>query len=128
MSDYSISKQVTLPFEEAVSHVKQCLAAGGFGVLTEINVSQTFKNKLDVSYPPYIILGACHPESAYKALELEKEIGLLLPCNVIVYQEGTKVMVSAVRPTLAMKVVGNEPLAELAREVEGRLQSVLSEV
>jgi uncharacterized protein (DUF302 family) len=128
MSDYSLSKQVNLPFEEAVSQVKKCLAAKGFGVLTEINVSHTLKNKLGVVYPPYIILGACHPESAYKALELEKEIGLLLPCNVIVYQEGDKVMVSAIRPTFTMQVVGNEQLAGLAREIENKLQSVLSEV
>ena len=102
---YSYTKKVTLPFEEAVTKVKDALGAEGFGVLTEIDVKATMKKKLDVDYENYLILGACNPQFAHKALQAEKEIGLLLPCNVIVYEDNSDVYVSTILPSSAMSVV-----------------------
>lgn len=125
MTTYSINKQVASSFEDTVRQTKEALAREGFGVLSEINVRETLKKKLDVEYPEYVILGACHPQSAYQVLQEEKEIGLLLPCNVIVYEESDTVTVSAVRPTIAMQMVENSTLASIAEEVEKKLQKVM---
>lgn len=95
-------------------------------MLTEINVKETLKKKLNVDYQNYLILGACNPQSAYKALEEEKEIGLLLPCNVIVYEEKGLVTVSVIKPTSAMGMVGNSNIASLALEVEAKLENVIN--
>ena len=118
---YGYTKKVNLSFTEAVEKIKDALKTGGFGVLTEIDVKATMKQKLDVDYEEYVILGACNPQFAHRALTAEKEIGLLLPCNVIVYQDGGDTFVSAIVPTVAMSVVENEALAPLAKEVEERL-------
>ncbi len=118
---YGYTKKVNLSFTEAVEKIKEALKTGGFGVLTEIDVKATMKQKLDVDYEEYVILGACNPQFAHRALTAEKEIGLLLPCNVIVYQDGGDTFVSAIVPTVAMSVVENEALAPLAKEVEERL-------
>lgn len=125
MAKYSINKSLTGSFETIVIKVKDALKREGFGVLTEINVRETLKKKLNVDYQNYLILGACHPQSAYKALEEEKEIGLLLPCNVIVYEEKGVVTVSAIRPTIAMGMVENKNVVVLAQEVEARLERVI---
>ncbi len=125
MTTYSIQKKVSGSFEEVVEKVKSALAKEGFGILTEINVQDTLKKKLNVEYPKYIILGACHPHSAYQALQAEKEIGLLLPCNVIVYEENDKVIVSAIRPTIAMQIVENEKISLIAKEAEKKLERVI---
>ncbi len=122
---YSIRTIVPYSFEEAVQRAKALLAEEGFGILSEIDVRATLKKKLDVEYPNYLILGACHPESAYQALKEEKEIGLMLPCNVIVYEEGASVVVSAVRPSVAMEMVHNPRLAQTARSVEEKLEKVI---
>lgn len=125
---YGYSKKVSLPFAEAVKVVKETLTKEGFGVLTEIDVKATMKKKLDVDYDNYIILGACNPQFAHKALQVEKEIGLLLPCNVIVYEDSGEVYVSAIVPSVAMNMVENEDLASIASEVEKKLVSVISAV
>ena len=122
---YSYTKKVTLPFEEAVTKVKDALGAEGFGVLTEIDVKATMKKKLDVDYENYLILGACNPQFAHKALQAEKEIGLLLPCNVIVYEDNSDVYVSTILPSSAMSVVENDELAGISKEVEEKLKSVI---
>ena len=122
---YSYTKKVTLPFEEAVTKVKDALGAEGFGVLTEIDVKATMKKKLDVDYENYLILGACNPQFAHKALQAEKEIGLLLPCNVIVYEDNSDVYVSTILPSSAMSVVENDELAGISQEVEEKLKSVI---
>jgi uncharacterized protein (DUF302 family) len=106
--NYGYSKSVELDFDDAVARTKEELKKEGFGVLTEIDVKKTLKEKLDVNYDDYIILGACNPPFAHKALEAEKEIGLLLPCNVIVYRKDDKTYVSAINPVEAMSVVKNE--------------------
>ena len=118
---YGYSRKVSLPFAEAVAKTKDALANEGFGILTEIDVKATMKKKLNLEYDNYLILGACNPASAHKALQAEKEIGLLLPCNVIVYEDTGAVYVSAIVPSVAMSMVDNPALVEIAREAEEKL-------
>ncbi len=125
---YGYKKQLDIPFEEAVEKTKKALAEEGFGILTEIDVKTTLKNKINVDYEEYVILGACNPPFAYKALQAEKEIGLLLPCNVIVYKEGDSVFVSAVVPTVAMGMIKNDELAKIAIEVEEKLKRAIDNI
>ena len=123
---YAFSKTVDDSFDEAVERVTARLAEEGFGVLTTIDVSSTLKNKLDVDFQRYTILGACNPNYAYKALQAEDKIGVMLPCNVIVQQkDGEKVEVSAVDPLASMQAVENQSLGEIATEVQQKLQSVI---
>lgn len=122
---YGYNKIINLPFAEAITKVTAMLGTEGFGVLTTIDVKATMKKKLDIDYENYTILGACNPEFAHKALEAEKEIGLLLPCNVIVYQTGEEVFVSAILPSAAMSAAENDSIADLAEEVENKLKSVI---
>jgi len=122
---YGYTKEVTLPFVETLEKVKEALSAEGFGILTEIDVQSTMKMKLDVDYESYIILGACNPPFAHKALQAEKEIGLLLPCNVIVYKTNGVVFVSAILPSVAMAMVENDELSSVVEEIEAKLKSVI---
>lgn len=122
---YQFSTRVQLPYAEAVERVTAELKKEGFGVLTEIDVKATFKKKLDIDYPPYIILGACNPPSAYKALGAEIEIGLLLPCNVIVYEDNGETVVSAIDPVAMLGVVHNPELDAIASDIQARLQRVI---
>ena len=123
---YAFSKSVDDSFEEAIERVTARLAEEGFGVLTTIDVSSTLKKKLDVDFQRYTILGACNPKYAYKALQAEDKIGVMLPCNVIVQQkDGDKVEVSAVDPLASMQAVDNPSLGEIATEVKQKLQSVI---
>ena len=127
---YGIGVTVKLPYDEAVARTRDELAKEGFGVLTEIDVRATLRKKLDVEFRPYIILGACNPPLAHKALSAERDIGLLLPCNVIVYesdQPGTSV-VAAMDPVEALALTGNDDVRPLAEEVRGRLERVLEGV
>ena len=128
MNRYGIQKKITGDFEATLAKVKSELAKEGFGVLTEINVTETLKKKLNVDYTKYAILGACHPQSAYQVLQKEPSIGLLLPCNVIVYQTGNTITVEAIRPTVAMEIVDNPEIAQIAKEIEGKLQHVVENV
>lgn len=125
---YGYTKQVSRPFDEVVKWTKSNLVKEGFGVLTEIDVKTTLKQKLNVDYDNYIILGACNPPFAYQALQAEKEIGLLLPCNVIVYEDKGKTFVSAILPTIAMSMVDNPLLAGVSRQVEAKLRMVVDNV
>lgn len=122
---YNYSKEVEKIFEEAVKQVKEELKKEGFGILTEIDVRSTLKEKLNVDYENYIILGACNPPFAYEALRAEKEIGLLLPCNVIVYSDGDKTKVSAVNPLEAMSIIDNPSLKEIASKVSEKLKKIV---
>lgn len=124
--EYGYTKQVSLPFGDAVERARIELAKDGFGVLTEIDVKATLKHKLDVDYDNYIILGACNSPFAYQALQAEKEVGLLLPCNVIVYEHNAKVFVSAILPTVAMGMINNPTLASIATQVEDKLKRVIN--
>lgn len=127
---YAISTTVALPYDQAVEHTRAALAKEGFGVLTEIDVRATLKKKLDVEFRPYIILGACNPPLAHKALTAELDIGLLLPCNVVVYaaDEPGKSVVAALDPVAALSLSGNEGIGPLASEVRSRLERVLEDV
>jgi uncharacterized protein (DUF302 family) len=124
---YYFSKQLEMPFDQAVQHVTESLAAKGFGVLTTIDVRATMKKKLNVEFRPYTILGACNPEFAHKALQSEDMIGTMLPCNVVV-QEMSKgsVEVSAVDPVASMMAIENPKLATIAGEVRDLLKQVVS--
>jgi len=125
---YSYKKRLSLPFADAVEKTKEALAAEGFGVLTEIDVTATLKKKLNVDVDRYIILGACNPQFAYKALKAEKEVGLVLPCNVIVYEHDGLVFVSAILPTVAMQVVKNGALGDIAAEAETKLKMAVDAI
>lgn len=122
---YTYKKPVTLSYTDAVAKVKDELKKEGFGVLTEIDVKQTLKTKLNVDFDDYIILGACNPPLAYQALTAERDIGVLLPCNVIVYVQGGKTFISAVLPTVQLGKVGNPKLLPIAEQVENRLKKVV---
>ena len=126
---YGISKTVSLSFEEAVDRTIAALKEKGFGILSDIDVKKTLQEKLGVDYKKYRILGACNPPRAHQALQQEEEIGLLLPCNVIVYEkEPGTVVVSAVKPSAMFSVVENESLVPLAKEVESLLEQAIESV
>ena len=125
---YGYKKKVSVSFEKAVEKTRQELQKEGFGVLTEIDVRATLKKKLDVDYDNYIILGACNPPFAYQALQAEKDIGLLLPCNVIVYEQDGDIYVSAILPTVAMSIVENDNLRDIAKQVEEKLKRVVDNI
>ena len=123
---YHNSKIVTTSFEETIEKVTEELKKEGFGVLTEIDVKETLKKKLDVDFRKYRILGACNPPLAYKALSEEENIGVMLPCNVIVQEkEGGIVQVSAINPMESMKAVANPNLEEVASTVSSKLAKVI---
>ena len=123
---YHFSKLVALPMDKAIDHVTAALAGKGFGVLTTIDIAATLKKKLDVDFRPYVILGACNPGFAYKALQQERHIGTMLPCNVILQQaDKGHIEVSAVDPIASMQGVGNPALASIAGEVQDMLKQVI---
>jgi len=125
---YGYKRQVKGTYEEVVTRIKAELKKEGFGVLTEIDVKKTIKDKLGADFDNYIILGSCNPPFAFKALQAERDIGLFMPCNLIVYEDKGQVFVSAIKPTLAMNMTGNPALAPLADEVESRLKKAVDAV
>lgn len=127
--EYSIQKKTSgTDFPALVQKTKEALAEQGFGILTEIDVQATLKKKLNVDYGQYVILGACNPPLAYQALQAEKEIGLFLPCNVIVYEKNSELYVSAINPTSAMGGIGNELLMAVAVAAEKKLIVALENI
>jgi len=126
---YGLRVDLQVPYEEAITRVTDALRQEGFGVLTTIDVRQTLKQKLDRDFRKYVILGACNPNLAHRALETELEIGLLLPCNVIVYERepGTST-VAAMAPLPTMGIIGNATLEAVAREADERLRRALQSV
>ena len=127
---YGIGTSVALPYDRAVERTREELAKEGFGVLTEIDVKATMKKKLDVDFRPYVILGACNPPLAHRALTAELDIGLLLPCNVIVYatDNPNESVVAAMDPVAALSLTGNDGIGPLAEDVKSRLTRVLERV
>ncbi|HLE31030.1 MAG TPA: DUF302 domain-containing protein [Bacteroidota bacterium] len=123
---YGFSRTVNLSYDQAVEKVTEELKKEGFGVLTTIDVKETLKKKLNVDFRRYIILGACNPPFAYKSLQAEEEIGLLLPCNVVVYEKGDKTVVSAFDPMVMMKIVDNPAVKTVAEEVQSGLKRVIA--
>lgn len=125
--DYYFSKTLDMPVDQAVQHVTEALAAKGFGILATIDVAATMKKKLDVDFRPYMILGACNPPFAYKALTSEDKIGTMLPCNVIVQQVGEgQSEVAAVDPIASMQAIENPELATIAGEVRELLKGIVA--
>jgi len=124
--NYYFNKTVKMSFEDAEIKVIEALKSEGFGVLTEIDVQATLKKKLNVDFRRYKILGACNPSFAYKALQAEDKIGLLLPCNIVIQEKSDKTIeVAAINPLASMEVVGNEKLTEIAKEVQSKLNNVI---
>lgn len=124
---YYTSKVLDLPFEPALGRIEEELKREGFGILTEIDVKQTLKEKLDIDFKPYRILGACNPALAYQALKEEDKVGLMLPCNVVV--EGVdagRTEVAVIDPVAAMLAIDNRHLLEIAGEARRRLKAALS--
>jgi uncharacterized protein (DUF302 family) len=127
--EYFFSEHVNIPFDEALSRVAEELEKEGFGILTEIDVQATLKEKLDVDFRRYVILGACNPPFAHKALQAEDKIGLMLPCNVIVQEtDGGGVEVAAISPLASMQAVDNPALQDIAGEVQAMLQRAIAGV
>ena len=126
--DYGYKKEVGIGYEEAVTRAREELSKEGFGVLTEIDVKETLKQKIDADFDKYIILGACNPSFAFQALQLERDIGLLMPCNVIVYEKEGKVFISAVMLTVAMGMIDNAHLGEVAAQVEPKLKKAIDRI
>ncbi len=125
-SPYGFGTTLHVPYEEAIPRVKEALKAEGFGVLTEIDVRQTLRDKLGAEMEPYLILGACNPVLAHRALEQEPEIGLLLPCNVVVRTISDGCRVEVADPKAMLGIVGNEQLDAIAEEAKQRLQRAVA--
>lgn len=122
---YYYSKKINGAFEAVIDKVKAALKVEGFGVLTEIDVKATLKKKIDVDFKPYIILGACNPAFAHKALSAEDKIGAMLPCNVIVIDQGDAIEVAAVEPAASMMAVENDALGGIANTVTEKLHRAI---
>lgn len=125
--NYYFTTKYSGNFEDAVTHVKALLKDEGFGVLTEINIQKTLKEKLNVDFKKYIILGACNPSFAYKALQSENKIGTMLPCNIILQEhDQNTVEVSSINPIDSMQSVKNNALLDIAKEVSNKLETVIN--
>ena len=123
--NYGISKTLDISYEQAIEKVTEELKKQGFGILTTIDVKETLKKKLDVDFNKYIILGACNPPFAYEALKAEEQIGLLLPCNVIVYEKNEKTVVSAFNPSIITFLSDNKKMHELSVELNALMNKVI---
>ena len=125
MIKYGFVKELDMSFDHAVERVTENLKNHGFGIITTIDIKEKLKEKLGIDFKRYIILGACNPASAHKAIEAEENIGLMLPCNVIVYEKEEKVIVSAIKPTIAMQMIDNAELNEIAEDIETKIKQVI---
>jgi uncharacterized protein (DUF302 family) len=123
---YGFGKSVNYGFEEAIEKVTEELKKEGFGILADLDFKATLKKKLDVDFKPYRVLAACNPENAYKALQAEEELGLLLPCNIIVYvNDNNETTVAAIDPIASMAFVDNDIVKEVAKTIQGKLKNVI---
>jgi uncharacterized protein (DUF302 family) len=125
---YALKTETDLSYEEAISKVTNLLKDEGFGILSEIDVKATLKKKIDVDYKPYIILGACNPPFAHKALNAVETVGVLMPCNVVVWDDGDKRIIAAMEPKIMAKVIDNEELSIVAATVSEKMHRVISKV
>lgn len=125
--EYVIAKTVKMNFNQAVESITESLKNEGFGIITEINMSKTLNTKLGKDIPPYLILGACNPGYAYKAVTTEPRVGVMLPCNVIVRQlDGLDVEIAAIDPIASMSSINNRDLMEFAQEIKEKLQNAIN--
>jgi len=125
---YGFTKEIDKSFEETVEMVSEELKKEGFGILTKIDVKDKFKEKLGVAFKKYVILGACNPLSAHKAVLAEENIGLMLPCNVIIYEKNDKITIAVIKPTVAMQMIDNKELKEVAITIETKLKHVIDAI
>lgn len=125
---YGYVKETAFDFDDAMVRIEEELQKEGFKVLTRIDVQAKFKEKLNIDFPKYWILGACNPKLAHKAISVEWNIGLLLPCNVIVYEKDNQVWIGIMKPSEAMAIVKNDALRDVAEEVEARLKRVFENI
>ena len=125
---YGTVAATSLPFDQAIERVKSLLKDEGFGILCEINVTKTLKEKINADFRPYVILGACNPQLAHQALSSEAQLGLLLPCNVVVQAQDDQTLISVVDAQKMLDIVGNPELGALAREANMRLQRVMEKL
>lgn len=128
MISYGFTKVLTMPFETVKARVVEALKSEGFGVLTEIDIREKFKEKLGIDFKKYVILGACNPPFAHKAILAEEDVGLLLPCNIIVYEKDNGTALAIIKPKVAMQMVDNELLRSLADDVEVKLEKVFNSI
>ena len=126
--NYGFIKKIDLSFDDALVKVTDELKKEGFGILTTIDAQEKFKEKLNIDFPKYQILGACNPAMAHKTISTEWDIGLLLPCNVIVYEKEDSVWVGIIKPSQAMAMIENDKLKEIAAEVEAKLKIVFEKI
>jgi uncharacterized protein (DUF302 family) len=126
MINYGFTKELDLPYEQVIEKVTARLADEGFGILSRIDVREKFREKLGIDFMRYVILGACNPANAHSAILAEQDSGLMLPCNVIVYEKEGKTIVSVIKPTAAMQMINNKDLQEIAATVEAKLSKVIS--
>ncbi len=126
--EYTFNKKTNLSFEEAIKKVGEELKKEGFGIITEIDLKEKFREKLEVDFRNYKILGACNPEMAYKAIQLEDKIGALLPCNIVVQENNDEVEISAINPLESIGALDNSKLKDLASEVSKKLKVVIERV
>jgi uncharacterized protein (DUF302 family) len=124
-TSYTLSTTTQLPFAEAVERVQAELKTDGFGVLCAIDVQATLREKLGVEGEPYLILGACNPPLAHRALQAEPDLGVLLPCNIVVYRRDGQTQIAAIDPERMLSIVDNDELAPVAADVKGRLGAVV---
>jgi uncharacterized protein (DUF302 family) len=129
MKRYAFTGILDTSYEDAISRVTAALKEEGFGVLTEIDVKEILKKKLGVDFRKYVILGACHPPYAYRTLQTDLDVGLLLPCNMVVYEtDDQKTYVSAINPVAALRVIKNRELRKIAEEVSEKLRRVVDKI
>jgi uncharacterized protein (DUF302 family) len=122
---YGYKKEVQLSYSDAVSKIKEELKKEGFGILSEIDVKDTLKKKLNVDFDNYVILGACNPPFAYKALQVIKDVGLMMPCNVVVYSDRGRTYISATLPTILLGLIKNDKLKGTADEIEAKMKKAV---
>lgn len=125
MINYGFLKIMDINILDAENKIREELGKEGFGILTRIDLEEKFKEKLNVEFKKYIILGACNPANAYKAIQAEENIGLFLPCNIILYEKDGKTFISIIKPTVAMNMIENNELKKLAEDIELKLQKVV---
>ncbi|MEN6432429.1 MAG: DUF302 domain-containing protein [Smithella sp.] len=128
MITYGFTKILAMPFETVKEKIIESLKKEGFGILTEIDIGAKFKEKLGIDFKKYVILGACNPPYAHKAILAEEDIGLLLPCNIILYEKDNGTALAIIRPKVAMQMVNNESLKNLADDVEAKLENVFKSI
>lgn len=128
MINYGFTKELNIPYAKVIELVRGSLKKEGFGVLTEIDIQGKMKENLGIDMSKYIILGACNPPNAYKAILTEENIGLMLPCNVIVYEKNGRTVLSVIRPSVAMQMVDNAELQKVSEEVEEKLKKAFDAI